>query len=354
MVLLADLHVQPLSKYGGPNFWVSLGMDTIDLAHKVAKQNDNVPVVFLGDFFEYKDRHPNWLINTAREHIRASTDGGIEWFFLIGNHDIGSHNASIIEVFGDIPGVHVINKPQILNVNNTPCAFVPYYKSLEKTAEALSAMCGKAKIAFLHTELENAMGGLGYRFRDGITSETVDDFEWVFCGHYHKHQMVFKNALYIGSPYQTDFGERRDEKKGVWFFNSNRDALELYTVPDAPHFVSVHADITDMSLVDDFGEPVGDLNGDIVRVTMEVTKGERASMNTKEIEDHFDNLGVHAFIPNIKTISEKKDRLQLDEARFSWHDTIKKYGELKELKSESIGVGLDILETVLKNRSLNK
>lgn len=346
MVLFTDLHLQPRNRYGGMKFWIDLGLSTIDLAHQIAVGHDNAPIVFLGDLFHYKDRHPAWLINATRERVKDSAERGINWNFLLGNHDIGSQNASIIDVFGDIPNVTVVSGPNIIEIGNTPCAFIPYMLSTAETAEWAEKFCGDATIAFLHHGLEGAVTGLGYTFPEGLSEKAIKEYEWVFCGHWHKHQVVFSNAIYLGSPYQLDFGERGDDMKGVWFLNSVEEQLEKYSVPGAPQFIQQEIDASE------FEEYKPDVKGNILKVVVHATKGERAMLNIARWKSELleSQEAPLAVMVETQLKEEEKERLKVEEGKSSWENIIKAYAKQKKYSKETVGVGMDILNTVKERR----
>ena len=106
-IIFTDVHIQARRKWGGERYWVDLAMSAIDTAAQVSLQKDGAPIIFIGDLFHQKDRHPAGLINMVREHIHKSAEAGTEWFILEGNHDIGSRGDTILHVLGH-KNVHII------------------------------------------------------------------------------------------------------------------------------------------------------------------------------------------------------------------------------------------------------
>ena len=347
MVMFTDLHLQDRDRYGGSKFWVELGLSAIDLAHQVSVDHDKTDIVFVGDLFHYKDRHPAWLINATRDRVRASASAGVKWFFLLGNHDIGSRNASIVDVFADIPNVTVVSKPQILEVNKTPCAFVPYMMSTKEIAKQVKKFSKDADIAFLHHGLEKAVTQLGYEFPEGLSEKAIAEYEWVFCGHYHKHQVVFPNALYLGSPYQMDFGERGDTEKGIWFLNAEEGQLETYKVPSAPQFVQMEVDASNTNLFEDV-----ETKGNILKIIVNATRGERATLDIPTWKRWWMDQpdAPMSIIIETKLKEEAKERLKIEEKKFSWESVVKAYSEQQEFSEETEKIGMDVLNSVQERK----
>lgn len=340
LIMFSDLHLRPRERFGGPDFWVKLGLSTIDLANELALES-SLPVIFLGDFFHYKDRHPAWLLNVARDRVRVGTERGIEWYFLIGNHDIGSRNASVIDVFGDMRGVTVISSPTVLKIGPPRCAFIPYISSTEETADWAEKLCKEADMLFLHHGLEGAVTGLGYVFPEGVEGKALEEYEWVFCGHYHKFQRVFANAYYLGSPYQLDFGEREDKEKGVWLLDSEK-GLVRFEVPGSPRFLQFEGDVSfDVASIEE------DLKKAVVKIILKVTRGERASLDIPAMRRELADRGAISTVVETQLEEQAKDRLKVG-GKFSWEDVLEKYGEQQRMGKRTLGVGRDILKTVRK------
>jgi hypothetical protein len=115
----------------------------------------------------------------------------------------------------------VVDRPQIID----GMVFTPYVPN-GRLMDALDTLPSwrDAKVVFAHQEILGAASGGGFVSVSG--DKWGEDLPLLISGHIHKHQRV-GNVLYIGTPYQTTFGENEDKTISIFDDNWNERRIDL-------------------------------------------------------------------------------------------------------------------------------
>lgn len=175
--------------------------------------DDDSHVVFCGDFWHLRYEVNVRLLNRVADVMLRWVDQGLEVDYVPGNHDqvnIAGRNAlEILEAFPDVRvwtdwGMYPNNQPRL--------GFVPYRK--DPTEQGLDLMrVGQSgcKIIFGHFGMRGAVMNNGKKDSTGLMeAEGPLAHAPIVLGHYHRRQ-VGNGWEYVGSPYQTSFGEAGNE-----------------------------------------------------------------------------------------------------------------------------------------------
>jgi len=208
--------------------------------------NNIYNIIFLGDWFHVKSKIyvPAYMRSIeALEYIKKL---GIEMHFLIGNHDmplLNSTDFSIVRSFS--PYGSVIKGYEWFDLDDTRMHFLSYTHELPDFEYKLN---GK-NVLFGHLDVLNfSMDGI--ICREGFNKESFNKFDQVFSGHFHKHQSI-GNICYIGSPYQTRYSERDDDKGFIEYEVGNKWEFKIYD--KAPKFKEIDIlDYNDEDIVGNF------------------------------------------------------------------------------------------------------
>lgn len=98
-----------------------------------------------------------------------------------------------------------------------------------------------ANILLSHIGIKEGVVGASNIYLDSefyLHDLAPDMFDFVFLGHYHKHQSLHYNTYYIGSPLQQDFGET-GEKKGIMCLDLTPDgnSVKFINSISTPQFI---------------------------------------------------------------------------------------------------------------------
>ena len=224
-VIFSDLHLSETTK---------------KLAEKLLKQiimEKPDSVIFLGDWFEKKDRNPNALHKMTIDFISALGDKGTYLIFLHGNHDGYMKEVSnliYLKKFGKY--VRYITDPEVID----EYIFIPYQEDL--TTEYLRELFEKnpqVKYCFCHIDIKDLLLPTGKRYPTGVDISVFTFLKCVYAGHIH-HPQVVENVIVVGSPFARNFADVSPPDKPVMRGYFVLDDKGRHFVPfDAPFYVKL-------------------------------------------------------------------------------------------------------------------
>lgn len=135
-------------------------------------------------------------------------DGSIHTYYTLGNHDVSSIKASSLDVLASIADAglfktfHLYKQPTVATIENVQVAFMPFPHNVVPTTS-------RPPLVLAHIETAGALGDNGRPLKSGHESDFIrQPGDYIISGHLHQHQFLKKKrVLYVGSLYQTNFGE---------------------------------------------------------------------------------------------------------------------------------------------------
>ncbi|QAX98606.1 recombination endonuclease subunit [Aeromonas phage AsFcp_4] len=202
-----------------------------------AKKNGITVLLQVGDWFDVRSGLSQATMNFQREKLNPLyTEAFEQRYKLVGNHDMHVkdkiHPNSVTEMFHDVPGVHIIDKPTTVAFGDTLWDLFPW-KCSENEKEILDFVeKSESEYCAGHWELD------GFEFYKGIpsTGEAIDflsDYKQVVSGHYHTSSRK-GNVFYTGTPYTLTMGDA-NEVRGFWVFDTDTETFEFVANPDMWH-----------------------------------------------------------------------------------------------------------------------
>ena len=209
-------------------------LDYIDWLISIVKKEQPSHIAFLGDFFENRNAINVRTLHYAIEACRRLNALGIPIFFIIGNHDLYHRSNRMIfstDVFNDLENFVLINEPTQLSKDFYAA---PYLFREEYAAQVTEI--NKHKYVLGHFEFRNfVVTGADRRMEHGPDPEDFVGPKYIFSGHFHKRQ-AFKNIIYIGNTFPTNFGDAGDSERGCAVFDVVNDEVWFHDWEDAPLF----------------------------------------------------------------------------------------------------------------------
>lgn len=232
IILTSDLHFKD-------GLYLQVGLDYLDFLFDYCYNNNINKVAILGDLLEKANKIKNDVFVPLFKKIENAKDSGIEFWFILGNHDITSTvtNSSLLETFERFG--HLIKSSETFEFKDVAINMAPYTKD-----NALVPTVG-ADYLFTHLAISEFDLGKGRIATEAETQSFpisyFSNYKKVFTGHFHKRQQK-ENIEYIGSPYQLDFGDIGDYNKGFVVFDieSGEEKFIKYTM--APKFLKYYYD----------------------------------------------------------------------------------------------------------------
>lgn len=194
----------------------------------VEKEKDNIDfIVILGDVLDTHEKINLQSLCRATNFIRKLAKLKFT-FVLVGNHDRINNKVFLTEEHSLI-GLKNNNNIQIVDkvLKFRHFIFVPYVQPglFNKALETINFDISEIKSIFAHQEFYGAK-------MKSITSTIGDkwprEYPPVFSGHIHSFQKVQDNIIYIGTPYQINFGESDD--KALLMLKINKENYDFKRV----------------------------------------------------------------------------------------------------------------------------
>jgi exonuclease SbcD len=373
MVLISDIHLGRY-KYGrmNENGYDSRTQDILDNVQQAldyANGHNIKTIVVLGDFYHMKrpDQIFRRLLSAKFEWALSK---GMKLYLLLGNHDQGKTHGhdlvEFVEMSSQIETLEVIEKPIVLDVEDSLFCFMPHVNSLDenirhqdfydyvvRSIRKLTTIAKKSdkkfKYLFGHYATNKSVAGKGFdmgmdeRSNRVLPIDLFDESVWtkVYLGDIHKPQEINTFCRHVGSIARVDFGEE-DEKKGFYYVNGSKDAfIELKDRAFKTLFVNLLDD--PRKKMGEFCELVQemDLNESIVRLRIVIKENDKGLINFEGLEKYLKLESWHYIGKNIQEIREEKDEIIIKpNEELNYISMFKEY-----LDKMTIDLKEDILET---------
>jgi DNA repair exonuclease SbcCD nuclease subunit len=201
-------------------------------------QHDIKHIIHLGDVVD-KRKTINFLSSNQlhTDLMKPIHDRGMEFWCIIGNHDIFFRNSLSINAIQELYGtstynINLIDTPTDISIDGCNILLMPWICSENSEACMQSLNGSQSQILMGHLEIN------GFEMHRGAVCETGKDpnifekFDSVFSGHFH-HKSSNGNITYLGSPYEMTWNDYGDSK-GFHIFDT--ETRELTFVPN-PHLM---------------------------------------------------------------------------------------------------------------------
>lgn len=226
ILITSDWHVEE-------GIYTDICLDYIDHLINYCNENEITHIFIAGDIFEKSSKIKNESFLPLFFKFMELKEAGFHLYFLLGNHDIYNvDNDSLVESF--VPFGIVIKEETEIELDGRKITMVPYTKDVRDIPTA-------GDVLITHLSIADFTFDNKYHVNEkmGMPVDTFADFNIVFSGHFHRPQNK-KNVVFMGSPYQMNFGEIGQEKGFVVFDTDSGDwKREYYT--GAPTYLRIKA-----------------------------------------------------------------------------------------------------------------
>lgn len=302
VAIFSDLHIfAHLSK----TQFEDIAINFLHTLLQECKKRDVKRVFFLGDWFHIKNKLYVPPFIKSIETLQYFVESNIELVFLIGNHDAPQQSSTDFSImYAFKPYGKVIPLYEWEDVGDSRLHFLSYTEELPRFEYADD----KQNVLFGHLDVQKFQMDSGFECNEGFNIKDFAKFDSVFTGHFHKHQ-IRDNIVYIGSPYQTRFSERHDDK-GFIILDTDDLTWEYITNPNAPKFKEVD--------IDSYTE--GDIKGNFLRI-----KTHKGNDKLDEIKNTLLSLGAESVDFIFENEDEEKELNMIEDLTM---------GDISELASQ--------------------
>ncbi len=233
VAIFSDIH---LGVHQNNDFWLGIANKWADWYIQNLKNHNIKDIIFCGDFFHYRDEISVKTLNFAKDLLTKFDDFNIT--MITGNHDAWYKDSSEINSLSILKGIKnltIYDKLHTQTVGNKQLCFCPWGTKINDIPTC--------DIIFGHFELENFKMN-GYKICDhGDSPDTlITKAPLVITGHFHlRDEKIFKNnrkIIYVGNPYEMDFGDSH-QTKGFYILDLNNLSYNFIENKITPRHIKV-------------------------------------------------------------------------------------------------------------------
>jgi len=230
---VSDVHI---GVHQNSSVWHNIALKWARWLASELKSNDIRDIIISGDFFHYRDDIAVNTIDFASQLLEEWADFNI--VMLVGNHDAYYKDKSDVNSLSILDGwsnITVISKPTTAVIFGKTVTFCPW--------GTRSHEIPKSDLVFGHFEIRNFKQNIFKVCDDGVPAdELLDKCGLIISGHFHlRDEREYSNGriLYLGNPYQMDFGDI-ENKKGYYILDFNNLSYEFTPNNISPEHYKIH------------------------------------------------------------------------------------------------------------------
>ncbi len=244
MHLVGDLHFGIRSN---STEWLSIQLDfwnkTFLPKIKAAKDyNKDSEVLFLmGDIFHSREFLNIRVLYEVQKIFKEISKHFTKVIVIIGNHDMFNSNSTEVnsikqlELVGD--NIHIIENPDILDVNGSKFFMMPYEHDYTKFETIVNKDSIGCDYMLCHADIQNMKFDKNRVIEGGLNLKNIRKFKKIYSGHVHFRQEK-EWVTYTGIPYSMERSDCGNQKG--WYtlkFNKNKFEEQFIENHDSPIFI---------------------------------------------------------------------------------------------------------------------
>jgi len=236
VLLFSDLHIG--NKMNSSAFHKT-ALGYVEWLKQTANDNHINTLVFLGDFFHYREELNLTAVFTANKFLETLKDFQI--IILVGNHDCYyKDNARIhsTQIFEKWDNIVVVDETTSFEYMDKTIAFLPW-------GFDYSEIPSKVDYAFGHLEIEtfrvNKVKICEKNHHSINSASLLKKIDKVITGHFHvRSEKKYKSGIikYIGNTYEQNWSDYQEEK-GVEILNFSTGEMEFIKNDVSPKHIKV-------------------------------------------------------------------------------------------------------------------
>lgn len=377
IIIVSDLHLGEYS-YGLIDSETGLNSRLLDVGGAFdevidyAIENEIGTIVIAGDIYHIK--HPKSHIRKLfASYIKKALESGIRIIIIPGNHDqtygLGrSHSLSEMKELSSLfDNLLIIEKPSIKKIDDeVSIAFLPFVnradyrlasdeefhnwqlKQIEKLSEKIDSK-KKYFVGHFGTDKSVVGGSVDLGTSDNanvIPLSFLDNlnFDKIYLGDIHKHQILSEKTRHIGSIAQTTFGEE-NEKKGFYRLGKKENFINI----NSTEFLTLYRDLR-LNCREEMGEFIEeiqemDLSKKIVRVKIDINEDDLYKVSFDGFKQYLkDNCYIFTDVYK-NVIQNKKDDGEVIDELASVEEILKSYLTMSNTFSKDVyELGINVLK----------
>jgi DNA repair exonuclease SbcCD nuclease subunit len=229
----SDIH---LGIYHDDKNWHDIILNFAKWVSDLYKKYNIEDIIIPGDIFHNRNEIGVETLHTAKRFFDYLKDFNV--YISAGNHDsFLKHKSDInsISIFHGWKNIHVIDKECLfLKYKDKKICLVPWGIDYDQIP--------KSDIIFGHFEINSFYMNSFKICEKGLESNDLfKKSKFIISGHFHKKDFrEYQNGkiLYLGSPYQQNFGDTLDER-GAYILDLEEESFEFYENDSSPKHIKL-------------------------------------------------------------------------------------------------------------------
>lgn len=206
IAIVSDLH---LGIHSNSTYWHNVAIEWAKWLRDDLKKRDIVDIIFCGDWHHNRSEISVNTLHVSANILEILTDFNI--IAITGNHDVYfKHRTDVnsLTIFKGRQNISIFEQPQTITAFNKVITFCPWNTSLNDIP--------KSDVLFGHFEVETFKMNSFKLCEDGLkVKDLLAKSPLIVSGHFHiRHEKKFEigTVLYVGNPFQMDFGDSGNTK----------------------------------------------------------------------------------------------------------------------------------------------
>lgn len=186
----------------------------IDLAKSL-----NVKAIYHGgDVFTSRKQQPLDNLTSFSDILNKFKSNDIDLYVIPGNHDKVNYTSerSYLDVYDWHTNCTIFPRYGLHENNGVNVWFVPYFQEGEIYLQYLNSVKQSMNVSHInvlitHIAINGVRNNDGTLVDQGIHPDCFEQFDFVYVGHYHDKSTINSTIQYVGSAYQSNYGENTDK-----------------------------------------------------------------------------------------------------------------------------------------------
>ena len=222
-LVFSDLHIHNYKKFDNNGSRLKNCLSVLVDVFSYAHDRDIEYILFPGDLYDQQKALSVPVVTKTLQVFTSLFDAfpKIKFIAISGNHDHSSKNTldrsaitsltHLSELFENF--ILLDNKSMEVVANNKTVTVygIPYYSHKEHFIEKVPKLHPNndgINLLMIHQTPKHSNEMIPHE----CTVDDFQDFDFVFCGHIHKHESLSENFVIVGSPLHRDLGDEGQDK----------------------------------------------------------------------------------------------------------------------------------------------
>ncbi len=263
----SDIHI---GVHQASSMWHTISLNYARWLRDVLKERGIKDIVIPGDVLDDRNEIAVTTLHYLPQFFRIFEEFNI--IIVVGNHDCYYSKRSDVhslETLDEWPNITVIDSLTTVTLHEKVISFCPWHTPIEDIPQS--------DIIFGHFDIQSFKMA-GYKVNEhGVRSaDLLNKASLIVTGHYHLTQdRVYKNGkiLYLGSPYQLNWGEA-ETPKGVYIIDIDTNDTSFITNDVSPKHKKIL--LSELLAIGKLTKEIQDeFNGNIIKFVVDVDASQR-------------------------------------------------------------------------------